>query len=511
MSSRLNLVILFTISFFVYFFVWLRNTPYPLHLNWDIYEHITLANKISQGHLSILASQITDTFTFDGQSPLFHILLSIPKVLFRTDLLGAYYYLEYFYFALTIFATFIFAHKVFKNDWIAFIAGIFSIFIFENFVAYTSFFLIPQNLAALLVIFTLIYVLRENVKKFYLGGLLLLIFLIHYVIGALGILIVLGFILLRKVSTKTLNWVILASTLALFLLLALHFSGNLQLTNREEALHYIFPLQKELGFLLDWYSLSFLFLPLGYYHIFKNGVRDQKIILILALLTLGVSLAPLSYFLKFFVFDHYLLNLVLAAGVGFIIANLPKFLKVLAIAWISFCFLIVFFKSQNSYKDPLYFDGKASHISYAEIDASNWLSKNAGKEILLVSDPGTQYILEATSGVNTQGGAYMSEQTRKVLSEINNSQDTQDLLGKLRSIKDNLNYENQVRTKTIFVLSGRYFAWQNLPQDQKKSFFYNVWTPQKIKPEDNLYIDFLINSKEFKLLYRNGELAILEL
>ena len=30
----------------IYFFVWKSSTPYPMSVDWDIYEHITLANQI---------------------------------------------------------------------------------------------------------------------------------------------------------------------------------------------------------------------------------------------------------------------------------------------------------------------------------------------------------------------------------------------------------------------------------------------------------------------------------
>jgi len=504
MKHILNYIFLFIISLFTYAYIWHSNTtPYPFVLNWDIFEHITLANKIAQGHLSIFTSQISDTFTIDSYSPLFHILLSVPKALFSIDLLGIYYTLEYFYFYFTVIATYLLAKKIFTSNWIAFISGIFSIFIFENFMAYTSFFLIPQNLTALLTIFSLIYVSNKNFNKILLGALLLTIFLIHYVVGILGVLIILGYLLARKLSSRVLNWSILASTVVLFLLAGSNYLGNFVLTSREEASHFLFPLASKLGFLLDWYSLSFLFLPISYYFIFKHDNKNQKIILSLALLILGISIAPFSYFLKFFVFDHYLLNIILASGIGFMIFHFSKFMKILSVIWVGLFLSVVFYKSQYQYKEPLYFNGQASQISHGEISASKWLAENEPANSFIISDPGTQYIFEAISGLNSQGGAYMSTDTRKILIEKD--------IAKIKTIKDKLDFENKSRGKTIFIFSGRYFAWQKLPEEQKLSFYYNIWKPQKLSVEELSYIDLLTRDSNYKLIYQNNELAIFEI
>src|ERR1035437_8141594 len=113
-----NLFITLVLSLFttfVYFFVWKRNTPYPMQLNWDIYEHITLSNLIASGKLSFFTTKLSDTYTFNSYSPIFSILLSLPKVIFQRSLLGIYWVLEYWHYLLTAFAAFILAKKVFNN------------------------------------------------------------------------------------------------------------------------------------------------------------------------------------------------------------------------------------------------------------------------------------------------------------------------------------------------------------------------------------------------------------
>lgn len=511
-QNKIPFLFLGILSTVVYFFIWRIQTPYPLQLDWDIYEHITLANKISTGHLSLLSSKISDTFTINSYPPLFHTLLSIPHIILRADFLGIYYYLEYFYFLLTVIATFILAKKIFQNNWVSLMAGIFSVFIFENFMVYTSLFLMPQNLAALLTIYAIIYVSKEKINKLLLGSMLLVIFFMHYVIGALAILIILSYILLQKRSLGILNWGILVSSAILLLLLILNYSGtNFVLTGREEAIHFTFPLIKKLGFLFDWFSLSLIFLPISYFTILKKGTKEQKAILILTLLTLGLSLAPWSYFLKFFVFDHYLINILLAAGLWMLILNLPKLIKILATIWISFSLMVVFYESQLAYKEPLLFENKYSHLSQSEIEASEWISKNYGNNTLLISDPGTQYILEAISGINSPGGAYMNIQTRQALSQINGSNSIAMIKEKLARIQDELSFERNQRKETIFILSGRYFAWQQLLPEQKLSFYYNIWKPYILSFQDSQYINSLIADPGLKVVYQNDELVIIQI
>lgn len=498
------LLLLVVISLAVYFLIWRSLTPFPLTLNWDIYEHITLANKISEGHLSFLPSKISDTFTFNGYSTLFQIFLSVPKILFHADLIKVYYYLEYGYFLLTIIATYLLAQSIFGSKFTGFIAGLFSIFIFENFMAYTSLFLIPQNLAATLSILVLYSLSKDKDHLFfYVVFCAIFIFLIHFIIGLLGIAAILGFIWLRKKPLILLNKLIIASLAFLLLMAGLNYIGGLEFTGREEAAHFTFSLVAKLSFLLDWYSLSLLFLPFAAYTIFQKGASGQKVILILAFLFLGLSISPVSYALKFFSFEHYFLNLVLAAGISILLINLPKLIRTLSVAWLTFALLIVFFKSESFYKEPLYFDGKQSHISQNELEAAKYLSNNFGSDALLLSDPSTQYILEAASGINTQGGAYATKETRKIIASLD--------LTKIRNIRDQLSYENVNRKKTLLALGGRFFAWRQLPQTQRLSFFYNIWQPRILEPQDHLYIDDLINNQNVKLLYSNKELVILEI
>lgn len=506
--------LLIIISVFLYFFVWKSYTPYPLHLNWDIYEHITLSNKILEGHLSLLPSEISDTFTFDGYSPMFQILLSIPKAVFNTNLLGIYWWLEYWHYLLTIIASFFLAKRVLQNKWLAFTCVVVAAFVFESTMVYSSLFLIPQTLASLMTAFAIYYLADRSNNKILQLVTIAVIILTHYVVGLLGAAVFLGFYFLIKKSRskKTLTSLIVLSTLLLIVSLGINYLGNWNLTDREEAKYFNFSLISKINYLSDWYGIGLpIFFLLGYWKIIRNNQVLQKAILIMGLLIVSLVFLPFSYVLKLYTLDRYFINIVVGLGVGTLLLYLPVKLRVIALSWIILFFLVGFYTNQSVYKEFLFFEGFESHLSKNEIEAGVWLSKNAGTKSFLISDPSTQYILEAISGVNTQGGVYMNSGTRQILSEINFLYDPQRVRRYLLSVSDGLEYENISKKRTVFVLSGRYFAWQKFTEDQKRSFFYNTWTPRKIEETGKDYINYLVQSGKFKKIYENDEMAIVEL
>lgn len=509
-----NLTISFLLILFgslIYFLIWKRNTPYPLELNWDIYEHITLANLISQGNLSFFTSQISDTFTFNSYSPIFGILLSLPKIIFQKSLIGIYWWLEYWHYLLTILASFLLGRKIFGQEWIAFLVAVVSALVFESIMVYSNLFIIPQTLVALLTIFVFLNI--KEYKRVWLLITFITIFLMHYIIGILSI-AVLIFVYLSKrfgLSQKILNIGILSSTLILLSSIGINFLGKWHLLPIEEARHFNFSFIEKLGFFTDWYGLLFfIFSAVGYLVIIRSKKAPQKLILILALLTLGLSFAPLSYFLKFHVLGRYFINLVLVAGIGIFLINLPKILRVFGILFIGVVLLITFYKNQLIYKGPLHFKNYETQVSYEEIEAGEFLSSyTEGKKVFLVTDPSLQYILEAVSGINTQGGAYMGLEERKILSELKNTNDSALLKIKLLEISDHLDQEES--DEVLFVLGGRYLEWQRLSEFEKESASSNIWSPKMIRDQDRSYIEFIKNSPQFEAIYENDQLVIFKI
>ncbi|MBI4097744.1 MAG: hypothetical protein HY426_01785 [Candidatus Levybacteria bacterium] len=508
-----NLTIPFFLILFgslVYFLIWKRNTPYPLQLNWDIYEHITLANLISKGNLSFFTSQISDTFTFNSYSPIFGILLSIPKIIFQKSLIGIYFWLEYWHYLLTILASFLIARKIFQEKWMGLLAAAVSALVFESIMVYSNLFFIPQTLVALLSVF--VYLNMEKHKPIWLLIAFTTIFLMHYVIGILSI-VVLIFVYLSKrfgLSEKVLNIGILSSTLLLLSSIGISFLGKWHLLPIEEAQHFNFSFMEKLGFFTNWYGLMFfIFSAVGYLVITRSKKTDLKLVLIIALLIMALSLAPFSYFLKFHVLGRYFINLILVVGMGAFLINLPKIIRTAGILFIGLVLLITFYKNQLIYKEPLHFKNYETQISFDEIAAGEWLaSYTEGERTFLITDPSLSYILEAISGVNTQGGAYMSLESRKILSDLRNTNDSALLKIELLRIRDQL---DQDREEVLFVLGGRYFEWQRLSESEKQSSFYNIWSPKLTRDQDKSYIEFIKNSPEFEAIYENDQLVIFRL
>ncbi|MCL5010581.1 MAG: hypothetical protein M1289_03170 [Patescibacteria group bacterium] len=492
----------------IYFLVWNRNTPYPLELNWDIYEHITLADLISQGKLSFFTSQISDTFTFNSYSPLFGILLSLPKIMFQRNLLGIYWWLGYWHYFLTALASYLIAQRVFRDRFLAIMAVIVSSLVFESVEVYTSLFLIPQTLVALITILVALEV--KEYKKISLLITALVIFLMHYIVGPLCLLVLAVLYLAPRlpITLNFLNRMIILGALAFIASLGLNFVGRWSTLAIEEASHFDFSLAKKAGFVLDWYGFFLIFVLIGFLNILKNRNFFQKIVLILALFVSAVSFAPFSYFLKFYVLGHYLTNLIIVAGIGALVADFSFLSRTFSALWLTAVLLIVFYKNQIVYKEPLHFGNYVTQISKEEINASDWLASYNKGNSFLVSDPSTQYILEAVSGVNSQGGVYMNLRTRKTLEAINESYNSGLIKEKLLSIKDVIASDNAVGRKVLFAVGGRYFAWQRLPAYQKESTFYNIWSPRAISHNDKAYVNFLKNSQGFRLLYENSQIAI---
>ena len=100
----------------------------------------------------------------------------------------------------------------------------------------------------------------------------------------------------------------------------------------------------------------------------------------------------------------------------------------------------------------------------------------------------------------------MTVQNRRLLPKLNEFNQPQKVKADLLSIKDGLN--NSSSKEVLFVVGGRYFAWQNLSTDQRESIFYNIWTPQLISNSQETYINLLKESPEFKVIYKSKEFVI---
>lgn len=520
LGTLADLFFLLILSGAIFFLIWKNATPYPLNVNWDIYEHITVANKISESSVSFLPSKISDTFTFDGYSTFFHSLIALPKLLFNRDLLGSYWWLEYWFYFFSTTAGYLFVHKITKSRMLAISAGILGSLVFESSIVFSNLFLLPQTLVAILTIFLLIEVINLDIKKHkpQLINLILIaltcitILLTHFVIGAFGIFIILLYVLLSMINKiKNLNYALIFSFLVLIIAGLANLSPGIVLTSREEAAHFILDYKQLSSLFLSWFGLiSLILFTLGSIYILLTKDKEKKIVLIMALIGLSISIAPISYFLKFFVVDRYFIIIILTISIGLLIHNLNRVIQLVMLSIIFLAYFGTFYLNQFQYKQPLYYDSFQSQISFGEIEAAEWIKRNYGADTIIVSDPATQYIAEAISGINSQGGAYSNENTRRALINLYENKNTEEAVKQLTTIQDNLKNERNNQKRILFILSGRYFDWQRMSNEEKLSVFYNVWQPKAILNKDLPFLNSLSSASKFKVVYTNKELTILE-
>lgn len=457
---------------------------------------------------------------------MFHVLLSFAPLLFKTNLIGVYWWIEFWHFLLVILATYFLTKKFFQKDSLSFFSAILSGLIFESSVIYSSLFLIPQTLTSLLGVLILINIKESEVHlkgwRILASPFLILsfitLFLMHFILGPIIIGVILFYIIFitKVVSEEKIKYLVWAAFFSLVLSVLSNLTKGVVLTDREEARYLLISLKEKSLLFSDWYSVIFpLVLSLGAFLINKYGSKTQKIFLALGIFLFAISFLPISYFLKFFTFGRYFITIIISVSFYYLLIRIPLIFSLIASFWIVLSFVVVFYLNIFTYKEPLYFQGYHTHISKNEITAANWLIGQPHSEAFIISDPATQYILEGVSGVNSQGGAFMSTQTRQTLINVNelvNSLDNAqsgEIRSRLLSIKDELSKDERKRKKTFYIVGGRYFTWQKLTKEEKLGSYYNIWRPQKIDKLDFPKINYL--SQNFKVLFQNDELVVLEI
>lgn len=500
------------------YFLWQLHSPFSL--NWDIYEHQTLINNILAGRFSFFSSQISDTFGFNSYPTLFHSLIAASQAFIPLNLTNYWHMASLIHFSLVIFASYLLAKEITGNKKIALISGFLGGIIFDSTVSFTSFFLLPQTFTAVFFIFLFIQLLSSIKDKktlpfslIIIGGIFLI--LNHYLIGAVAFAIYLLTYLCfryRNLIHLKVNKKIIIAIFSLLAILAVAFSSKLQLNflNRGEAQFFNYSLSEKFNFMRQSYGFLILaFLPIGIFSILKKRKELEIFTLFITLSILTVILLQIPYVLKFYTLGRFFVHVLIAIGIYTLLKQVKNtILYYLAIISLVSILTGILISNSVYWKYYLSYNGTFASLSNNELQAASFLKNQyQGENVLLVSDPSTQNILEPFSLINTQGGAYMSSYSRSILDEISKTNDTAEIANKIYKINDSLIPEGT----RLFAVSGRYFLWQSSSENDKKSISYNIWSPADLTLEDNMLIDKLkSDTSHFSLVFSNPSIAIFE-
>jgi hypothetical protein len=518
----LVLILLFTLSVSIYK-VWRWDSPLNTTLDWDLYEHQTIINLMKDNVFDFSPLKMSDTFQFYSYSSFFHTLVFVPQLFFDTvDTLHFWWYAQFFHFLVTILASYTIGYSVTKNRWIGVISAIFGALVLESFAAYTSLFLLPQTLVATAItLFTANTILhfkdKEPIINFITVALSTFILLNHMILGLAGIGIILfNIAYLRIFKGKGLTKVH-RTALAIFtvILVAAPFitkGVNLDFLNRGEAEYFTPSLLDKYKYMRDFYGYSLLaFFPIGIYYIYKKGSTDTTLLGLIALGTLSMVLGNLPYVLKFYTIGRFFVHAIMAMGVWELIKRTSKYVRLLGVLSLSFSLLIIFLTNISTFKQTPSYNGISTHVTESEIGAATFIESNyRDQNAIIISEPATMYILEGLSGVNSPGGVFTDLNTRKTVSNIYFSRDSELMKYEIFGARDTL-LPTETPEKALLVISGRFSKWQNASRDQKFGIYWNVWKPADISLEEYDFIEFIEDYAKFELVHKNKGLRIYEI
>jgi hypothetical protein len=505
--------------------IWKINSPTYATLNWDIYHHQGLANLIQQNNFHLMTSKVSDTFQFDGYSTLFHVLIATPQTIFNVDILEFWWFVEYFHLVSAVIASFLVGYAFSNRVKVGLISAVFGAFIFEASGAYTSLFLIPQNLAAIVSAVFISYLIHS--KRLEIERLVsvptvlftLFILLNHLIIGLLGVsilMVTMVYIWLnRRFNTKWVQIAFIAVTLIVMVAFPL-VTGRMDFDsiNRGEAAFFNYTYGQKYDLMKDVYGYSLLiFLPLGIvYSLYKRSIYlTLLVVIVLGMLTLTIS--PVPYMLKLYAFGRFFVHAILAMGVWMLAKNLGRPLYWPFLILLTFSLAVVFTTNTVKYKQVPTYANLATHVSPHEIEAAYFLRENyLGRNgVMLLADPATMHILEGLSSINTPGGAYTNVATRRIISDVYYVRDSETMTNELYQVRDLLTEEKP--DLILLAINGRFKRWQEANDERKYGIHWNVWTPRDLTMgmlEAYDFVDFIKNLNGFEEVYRNDGIVIFE-
>ncbi|RJR16010.1 hypothetical protein C4579_01095 [Candidatus Microgenomates bacterium] len=500
------------------FSIWKYDSPYPYVLNWDIFHHQTLVNNLMQGKISAIPSQVTDSFGFDAYSTLFHVLVAIPQLTLQPDILGFWWFVEFFHFVTTIAVSYVLTVVVSKNKLVAILSAITATFVYESYIVYSSLFLVPQTIGAVVTIALLAYIFDRKIQQAsisvsILALTLVVISLLHALIGIAAIAITSTMILMYryKIFAKKIIFTLITITLPIivfFVLFLLSQTLSLDMLNSGEAASFVYTIDELIEYARVFYGHAFfLLIPIGVILILSDTNIELKAIVFLGLITITVAVTPLPYVLKFYVLGRYFMHAVIAVSLGFLIQklSLPLY-RFAALTTILGMFAGLLVLNTRYWKDSITHQNQSTLLTKDEIAAAQFLQDSyAEQNVLLVSDPATQQVLEPLSGVNSAGGAYMKKSNRKLLNAFIFASDKQTARDALFTIIDPLNPQADT---VLVAFSGKYFSWSAYSEKDQLDYSKNIWKPEQLTYGDYDKIEKFTQEFDFPVVYQNNSMVI---
>lgn len=509
--------------------IWRGNSPYPSPLNWDIYEHLTLIQQMRQGEFSLYLKSYSDTFLVNTYLPFYHVLLYIPTVLLPVDLFGYYWMLEIVHYIIVVIVSGWIVWSFTHRQRPTVIGVLFGAFVFESYIAYTSLFHLPQTVIAVLSVIMTISLIEGVRRKQWIGWIPLIVwsvFLIlsHFFVGTVAAvsLFILAVFLLFIIDREqkgipldnVLRWIQVLIVISLVLLMiVIIFNARLGINpfHSDESKYFDLTLAEKNRIFQNWYGLSlYILVPLGSAIGLIKRDLWAKIAVLVALVMLVGIVFPFPYNIKLYTFARFYIHVVMSIGLGWLVMAIRsrRIQIILFSFWIAIMSLVFTFNQQFEFKQYIRYHKIYTHVTEGEIEAAKYLSNTFSdpSEVFLVSEPATQYILEAYTGINSQGGAYADDQTRHLVDFTFPNPDSKLIAQAVKKVEDINNPQSD--TTRLFVVSGRFFEWQQATMDQRKANYFNIWRPRDLTQGDLVYINTLKSSSDFELLFENQSMAI---
>jgi hypothetical protein len=510
---------IFTLSVISYS-LWLWKSPSPL--NWDWYQHQTLARNIQDGEISYFTSEMSDTFGFDSYPPMFHLVVSLAQypMNLSPDMVMDFWQLTSFWHVMSMgLVSYLFGYVVTKDKTVSWLMVLFGVMVFDSTVSLTTFFLLPQTLAAVLFVGLFSRLLNEYGKEGVLpwwevvaGGVAL--GLMHYLVGIIGGIIYVSLSLFMRLKRKWKNidqfpWGYLVVVLSIVGILLVR-NMDLGHLNGGEAELFNFSLEKKIGALERSYGLlAYVLGSLGLIAIMNEKNKKIGLVSLVGFGLMALLLSSTPYVLKIYTIARFFVHILMVFGLWGIMKKqryvLTKYISVLLVGGGLVWVLVA---NIYNWKSGLLYKGEYTHIGKDDVEASDQLfDRYEDEKVLLISDPGTQFILEGLSGVDSVGGAYMNKEIRDDLYLALEDESGGKLLELVRGVGDEIGGEYDHR---LLALSGRTFMWESSDQDSRYSYAFNVWSPVDLRVNDFERIVSLVRQEEIRVFYQSPSLVILE-